>query len=190
MRPAKISIIVGHDKKEQGAVLRLPDKKVITEYQYNTRVAAAMKELSPHYNCIVNIFLRDNVGRLAAKRAAIAAEPDVILELLFNGSTHPEVRGAEILCSHYYNKLPLPRMILESCVKVFGGQNRGIKNPSREDNGWMNVKSIVPLFLLEPFFGSNELQAKVAMESVIEYAQSILADVEECYGNSAPERIN
>jgi len=190
MRPARVAIIIGHEKKAQGALLQGGQKKIITEYEYNLKVAAAMKELSKHYNCEVATFLRDNIGRQAVKKQAVEWGPDVILELHFNSSDKRDVAGAEILCNKYYSDLPLPKMILGECVRIFGGKNRGIKIPGPDDNGFMNVKCILPLFLLEPFFGSNEVQAQTALINVVEYAQSLLSCVEEIYANNPAQRVN
>ena len=81
-----------------------------------------------------------------------------------------------------HSKHPFIGSFLHLCVSLFGGKVRGAKVPKPSENGYANVQSSTPLFLLEPFFGSNEDQASLAVKYQKEYALGLLDCLEEFYG--------
>lgn len=180
----KVAIIVGHDSKKKGAKLNLnatENEPAVYEYDWNKSVAKQIEFLRGIYKLNVDILFRDNIGIYGAYLEAIKKQPDFILELHFNSNIDNRVKGAEILCSKAYKGHLFPGMYLARCVKLFGGVNRGIKNPdkTRGDRGYGNVNRPIPYFLLEPFFGSNFEQAKFASENMIQYALLIMDAIKE-----------
>lgn len=186
---AKVAIIVGHDKKRKGAKLNLNlehNEPSVYEYDYNSAVAKQIEFLRNLYHLDVGIFFRDSVGIYGAYLEAIKTKPDFILELHFNSHKDNRIQGAEILCSKEFEKHPFPAKLLPRLVGLFGGKNRGIKIPNKGiDRGYGNVNKPIPYFLVEPFFGSNPTQAKVAIDKMIYYAVEIMRTIDEYFKDHA-----
>jgi len=173
----KLGIIVGHTKKSPGAVM--PEPYNCTEYSFNTMVAKNLESLGGAYKYEIGVFFRDGIGRHGAYDKASFWGADIILELHFNSSDNKEAVGAQILSSAKHKDHPLPPMLLARMVNLFGGYSRGIQIPEPLDRGYSNVNRPIPYFIVEPFFGSNMSQAKIAMDKHIKYAIEILNGVHE-----------
>jgi len=177
----RVAVIVGHEKRKPGAVMS--DVGVeITEYKYNSEVAKTMKDYAPSRGLEVSVFFRDGVGRLKVRDQALSFKPEIILELHFDASPNKTATGCTVLTMQKYSKHPFIGSFSSLCVGLFGGKIRGAKIPAPTENGFSNVQSPLPLFLLEPFFGSNEDQAALALKNQKEYALGLLDCLEEFYG--------
>lgn len=177
----KVAIIVGHERSKPGALLKSEDIE-ITEYNYNSDVASIMKKEAPNFGLNLQVFFRDGVGRIKVRDNAIAYEPDIILELHFDSASIKSANGCSVLSLKNFNNHPFINDFFSLCLKLFGGKIRGIINPTITENGFANVKSPIPLFLLEPFFGSNENQAALALKHKEDYALGLLEILEGLHG--------
>lgn len=179
----RIAVIVGHEKKSPGSILNIPIG-IVTEYEYNTGVALNIKKMAMAYGFTAEIFFRDGCGRTGVKNHALAWKPDLIIELHFDSASDPTIHGCTVLCEETYGQSPISEKFLLMMSVLFQGRNRGVKIPNKNENGWYNVQSSVPTYLLEPFFGSNRMQAELAINKMPEYAKGILDCIKEDYDES------
>lgn len=178
----KLGIVVGHSIKDGGAKLNLPeeilsqfgfDSELCEEYDYNLSVAEAVEKCARLYQVEAKVFLRNGSTIDGAHDAAEEWGAQVVLELHFNSVSDSSVMGAEVLTtSEYESKNGFAAECAERMANLFGGKNRGVKHA--ETRGHENVYRSVPTYLLEPFFGSNSLQAEAGLRNQIAYAKLIL----------------
>lgn len=178
-----LAIVVGHDSKAQGAV-GVGDLKGVTEYEYNKDLAARIKEqlgrIDANDQC--EIFLRDGVGITGAYKNALEwilkqGKPACLIELHYNAfKPGHTVQGTETLYNDEKDQAGLDERIFatmvqkEMCAALSrsGKQDRGTKTVSatEQERGWQNLtRTIVyPSVLVEPFFGDQADDAKLAVE--------------------------
>ena len=176
--PAKrLAIIVGHTEMRQGAFALAPISQ--HEYSFNREVAREMEAAAAEIGIAARTFFRDGVGIKGAYQAAAAFEPDGIVELHFNAAS-AAARGTETLCSEDHpDSKKLADLVQQSMVEVFsrtGTKNRGVKVLRAGDRGFGNVSAAptVPSVLVEPFFGSNSADCKIASENRSGYAAGLV----------------
>ena len=183
---ATIGIIVGHTKRSGGASLN--NQAYRNEYEYNSRVAEIAKsyaDVNFSKNVTTHIIFRDFVGISGAYRKANQLKCDVVVELHFNAVANNTVTGTETLCTSHVGDKAYARYMQDMQTKVFkrGNDSRGVKVLSRGARGFTNVSSF-PLgynCLVEPFFGSNLKDAKLAIDVQEEYAEGLIeASVNFC----------
>lgn len=153
---AKLAVMVGHNEKAPGAFAL--DPIGMSEFYWNSKVAAAMIEHGRKRGVEVRVFFRKKSSSYSAEiRAAYAPvnewRPDAVIELHFNAT--PGASGTETL---YAKGREASRLLAErvqkSMVALLGLPNRGIKNG--EDRGQASlVAANAPMVLVEPFFGDN-----------------------------------
>lgn len=175
---ACLVVVVGHEKKAPGADFALGG----SEYQYNSDIAARMKQYAElkYPNLRVEIIFRDGVGIAGAYRKALTFKPDACIELhfnAFNGSAH----GSETLCSVDAVDRQFAAIIQDKICGVFSrtGQSRGVKVLSRSGRGGQSVYSLPGSAnaLVEPFFGDNKDEAKMADQRRVEYSTALVDGV-------------
>lgn len=175
IQPLKFGVIVGHEKKAQGAVF---GKSKISEYQFNKQIAAmivAACELRA-VKCVVQ--LRDGVGITGAYKEILKQKPDAIIELHFN-AFNGKATGTQTLCTTNLNDIAFANHIHAEVCACFGrkGLSRGVTGISRDSRGGGNVYAAgdTPNCLIEPFFGDNSSEENLAMINKEKYALSIVS---------------
>lgn len=173
----RLAIIVGHTERRPGARALPPIDQ--HEYPFNKEVARRMQAVAANRGIAARTFFRDDVGIRGAYQTAVGFEPDAIVELHFNAAT-PAARGTETLCSELNpGSRRLADLVQDSMVRVFargGSTNRGVKVRREGERGFVNVSAApsVPSILVEPFFGSNEDECRLAAEKTREYAEGLV----------------
>jgi len=172
---ATLVVIVGHEKKAPGADFILGG----SEYQYNSDIALKIKQFGAekYPNLKIEIIYRDGIGIGGAYRKAAALKPDACIELhfnAFNGRAH----GTETLCSVSSEDKKYAGIIHAKICQVFdrSGSSRGVRVLSRGARGGQSVYSLPGSAncLVEPFFGDNAEEAKMANERRTPYAMALL----------------
>ncbi len=178
----KIGVIVGHDKKEQGADLIKPYK--VSEYVYNSEIAHRMFDYGESLGHDVEIFLRDVVGISGAYRNARAAKCDCVIELHFN-SYNGVASGTETLCSSEAVDKSFAQAIQSAMCRVFDRAKAGNRGLKIMDTG-RGAQSCVSYpgkanCLVEPAFGDHANDAKMLFERKDTYARALIdAAIEWC----------
>lgn len=184
-------LIVGHEEKAQGAGMwpwkngEPVERDTYTEYNYNSDVAAFAREYCEKMHRIdLEIVYRNGVGISGAYKKAADLKPDACIELHFN-AFNGKVQGTETLCTMENEDQVLAGIVQRRVCKVFGreGFSRGTKSLPRNSRGAVNVYSL-PGFancLVEPFFGDNELDAKMALKNKKEYAEALVESAVEYF---------
>lgn len=182
-QPTCLAIVVGHDVKAQGAV-GVGALKGVTEYEYNKDLAVQIREklsqLDSNDQC--EIFLRDGVGITGAYKNALEwigkqGKPACLIELHYNAfKPGHTVQGTETLYNDEKDQSGLDERIFATMVQKemcaafsrSGKQDRGTKTVSatEQERGWQNLTRTIayPSVLIEPFFGDQEQDAKLAVE--------------------------
>lgn len=177
-KTVKLGLVVGHTKAAPGAVMAAPYR--VSEYVYNSEIAALCKARAPK-NVQVEIFTRDVGGIVGAYNKAKAAMCDCIIELHFNAA-NTKASGTETLVSNEGADKQFGQIVQDEIEKVFGRINngtgdRGLKvDPSRGGQSVNSFKGGANC-LVEPFFGDNPSEAKMAMDRKHSYADSLWAAV-------------
>lgn len=158
--------MVGHSKDLPGAKAKAPIGTY--EYFYNLALANFMKGHASDSDCMLNIFLRDNLTIRGTYLTVQKWKPDCVIELHFNAANE-KARGTETL---YGEENPLSgefaRLVQDGMCKLLkrdAKTNRGIKKLSEGDRGFANVNAIkCPCILVEPFFGDEVEDAKLGFQ--------------------------
>lgn len=174
----RLAVIVGHTERQPGARGLPPVDR--HEYPYNRDIARLMEQEAAIRGIAARTFLRDGVGIHGAYQAAVAYDPDAIIELHFNAFHDAAVRGTETLCSDRHpHSERLAALAQAAMVRVFGragSTNRGVKMPTPRQSGYVNVTAApsVPSILVEPFFGSNGPDCELAAARMADYAVALV----------------
>lgn len=176
----KLAVIVGHEKKAQGAVMAQPFGK--SEYDFNSGVAAYMHKYAKAQVPMVEIEIiyRDGLGISGAYARARQLLCDAAIELHFN-AFNGKVVGTETLTTPDSSDMDFAHIVHRKCCEVFGrdGQSRGVKALSKSARGGGNVHSFPGGVncLVEPFFGDTHSEASLAMNRRDEYAEALVQAV-------------
>jgi len=184
----KLALIVGHDKKQQGATSHKNLK--MSEYAYGREVAALAQRYAKG-KCDVHVILRDYIGITGAYNRAKEIKPDACIELHFN-AYDGSVQGTEILYHDDRDMDPelerrFGQKLLDNMYEIFDRGRRGKrgkKEPqTRDERGWYNVSRVqaFPCVLVEPFFGDNPEDAQMAKDKMDEYAHSLIDAFMACF---------
>lgn len=178
---ATLGIIVGHTRKSGGAVFN--HQAFRNEYEYNSRVAEIAKSYADlNFGSVLktHVIFRDGIGISGAYRKAESLKCDMVIELHFN-AFNGTVEGTETLATSHIGDQAFAKAIQEMQCKVFNrtGNSRGVKTISRSGRGGRNVHSFPNGYncLVEPFFGDNAKEAKLAYEKQEEYAEQLIEQV-------------
>ncbi len=177
---ALLVLVVGHESRAPGADFALGH----SEYQYNSDIAARAKiyAASRAPNLRVEIIFRDGIGIGGAYRKAAALRPDACIELHFN-AYNGTAKGSETLSSVSADDKQFAGIIQKHICQVFerGGPSRGVKVLSRSGRGGQSLYSLPGSAncLVEPFFGDNMTEAKLADAKRGEYAAGLIDGVLE-----------
>jgi N-acetylmuramoyl-L-alanine amidase len=128
----------------------------------------------------MKIILRDGIGISGAYRVARELKCDAVIELHFN-AFNGKASGTETLCTVNDKDKKFAKLVQVAMCKVFDRKpgnagDRGVKVISRSDRGGGNVYGIEQAAncLVEPFFGDNYNEAKMALECFDSYAKCLL----------------
>jgi len=158
----KLAIVVGHNARSGGAVR--PDTGE-SEYKYNSKLAAIIKEESCDYGLDVEIFFRQYGGGYTAEIKRVYKEvdswgADASIELHFNAAGSPNASGTETLSSGSKKSVKLAQEVQMEMVEELGLKNRGIliRNSRTKGRGYMSlVSGKCPAILTEPFFATSAI---------------------------------
>lgn len=183
-----VALIVGHTKNAAGAMGVAPIGT--QEYFYWTSQMASHQRAMELKGLTTKVFYRDGVGIAGAYKAArewLKTQDDkvcMLIEYHFNAHKNSAAFGTETLHSDKTDgpgvqERVFAQMIQDAMVKCYGRKgsgNRGLKNlASRGEAGFVNLVQVVnrPSVLIEPFFGSNPSDAKLAREKEIQLAEEL-----------------
>ncbi|MGK0388832.1 MAG: N-acetylmuramoyl-L-alanine amidase [Maribacter sp.] len=177
----KIAIIIGHNKKGQGAKAIDPIGR--TEFDFNSELAKLMEKRSKQYNVITKSFFREQdnsddkrkrYGKEIRKAYKKVNEwnPDYSIELHFNAAGKA-ITGTEVLTSGTKESIKYANLTQKEMVKLFKrkGNSRGVKTLKIGDRGYYSLfKGNAPAIIVEPFFGSSksdcELMKKLGLKKL------------------------
>lgn len=172
----KLAVIVGHEKKAQGAAMHR-SQGFISEYMYNNAIADLMIDYGKTVGVEVVKVLRDGIGISGANKKAASLKPDACIELHFNAA-NGTAHGTEVLCTLDAQDKTFAALVQANVCKVFErtGMSRGVKPIARSARGGGNVHGLpgIANCLVEPFFGDNQKEAEMAMKKKSEYAKALV----------------
>ena len=172
----KAAVIVGHEEDAPGAC---SDYLGECEYSFNSRLAEYMKERAPEMTGVpyqypegieLDIIYRDGIGIGGAAQKADDSGADAALSLHFNSAASPQATGSEVLYWHTSKGgQSLAETTLNEIKMALSLPMRGLLpiDPVDDDGQWDDRGQILsmtsmPHILVEPFFGSNDNDARVA----------------------------
>lgn len=173
-RKIHLGIIVGHDKKDQGATML----DGTTEYQYGKKVLeSCMKQMEKFPGLVVSGIFRDGQGIRGAYNESAAKKCDAVVELHFNAS-NGGATGSLTLCTPDVNDVEFAHEIHNNICRAFDrkGQSRGVMVIGKTTRGSACVYAFPDGVncLVEPFFGDNKSDAELGQKKLEAYALSIL----------------
>jgi hypothetical protein len=120
---------------------------------------------------------RDGVGIAGAYKKANALKPDACIELHYNAFNKVAL-GTETLCTVDSKDQGFAKIVHKNICVVFerGGMSRGVKVLPRSARGGGNIYAM-PAYsncLVEPFFGDNPSEAKLAQDKQSAYAKCLI----------------
>lgn len=178
-----LAMVVGHERARPGAFGIYPISA--SEYEYNTDLAEMAAHFGKSRGHEVRIFFRDGIGIQGTYEQVNEWEPDAVVELHFN-AFNTQVGGTETLYADADDQKGVfekefAEVTQRNICKVFARsakEDRGTLNRalSRGERGYMNVSQVfgVPSILIEPFFGDNKNDAKMAVEQKQELAEALV----------------
>lgn len=184
---AAVALIVGHTLAAAGAMAASPIG--MQEYHYWTSQMPIHQREMEKRGIATKVFFRDQGGIAGAYREArqwLLTHDDKVcclIEYHFN-AFNKKAMGTETLHSDKTDAKGIQervfaQMIQDAMVKAYGRTgrgNRGLKNlASRGEAGFVNLVQVVnrPSVLLEPFFGDNPDEVKLAREKELQLAQEL-----------------
>lgn len=168
MTPRKIGIVIGHNERAQGAV-RATDGT--SEYVWNGRLAEMIRALNPDQ---VRIFRRKSQpNEIRACYAEVDAwGADVTCELHFNAAAAPSATGTETLYATNAGKAVAER-VQAAMVKALGLRDRGLLERKTGNGATSLLAGRAPAVLIEPYFGSNPADCRVADARMADLADAV-----------------
>lgn len=178
-RIVHVGIIVGHDKKDQGAVMDHPSK--LSEYAYHKELAnkilAVAEEKFP--KLIVSVIFRDEIGIHGAYQKAKEKMCDCVIELHFNATEGHKATGTLTLCTPDANDVEFAHIMHKQLCKAFNriGDSLGVNVVGKSTRGAPNVYAFPDGVncLVEPFFGDSEAELGITKQGA--YGEAILEGV-------------
>ena len=177
MKHFKIAVAAGHSIDEPGVETKLEvegESRILSEHRQACLVVHHLKRMFPR-----NYDLRWVTGDHEQKVSGInLIEPDLALEIHFNGFRNPIVGGAETLHDTGGESLTLAGKVQDRLVRHLGLRNRGIKP------GWFQgdkSKGLVyflwatdcPAIITEGLFLTNPEEAKLLLKPTTRYAYAL-----------------
>jgi N-acetylmuramoyl-L-alanine amidase len=174
MEKKKIAFVIGHSTVEKGAFSQALQ---MSEFEFWSNLSKKMWHLG-------DVFEHGTSKSYTTRQKLTSektAQYDIVFELHFNGSDNLKSNGCEAL---YWNKNEQGKAIAEKFCQLVHKKmeikNRGAKPISdKMDRGYgFLYQTRGTAILLEPFFGSNELDCMNFDECLfIEVIQEIIEDI-------------
>jgi len=161
LKMKKIAIIVGHNKRSQGAQSIEPIGR--SEFDFNSELAEIMETKANNFQFDVKVFSREYLGSYRKEIKKVYKEvnnwnADYSTELHFNSAVFT-VAGSEVLSSGSQKSIKFAELTQKEQVKLFGREgrtDRGVKIRKKGSRGYLSlVSGNAPAIIVEPFFGSN-----------------------------------
>lgn len=173
---SKLAVVVGHTKRSPGA----PGVEPISmhEYFWNHQLAQQIQSTANSKGVDCKIFFRDGIGISGAYRNVASWLPNACIELHFN-AYNGRVKGTETLYGLYGESEKWADAVQNAMVTLYeraGAYDRGIKLRKTGERGGKNVNQLkeIPSCLIEPFFGDESSEAKLAKDYLIDLAAAIV----------------
>ncbi len=185
----KVAVIVGHNAKKMGASAPFP--LATSEFPYNQKIAAIMKQFAGEYEIEVKVFERIYVGshKKEIDRAYAKVgewDPECAMELHFNDFESSAAHGTEVLYrSDMKSVRVFAQKVQDELLSTLGFRDRKVKPTKKNANGGRSLHALnnVPTVLVEPFFGSNKKEnAKMAAEGEEVLARAYLRGIRDFLG--------
>jgi len=178
MSEPKISIIVGHNFRAKGAARALDG---VPEWTWNRDLANRIRKLNPRN---IEVFFR-TPGRGGVAHAYAESDrwgADVSVELHFNAARARAATGCETLTSGSRGSRRLAAAVQKRMVAALGLRDRGIKTRTPGGKTALDRRGSTSLFagrapavIVEPYFGSNINDCRIADAKKDVLAEAILA---------------
>ena len=185
----RLGIVVGHNKRRQGAVATGPIDE--PEFVYNSEIAAIMTDLASDLGLEARVFKRKHRGSTRREIEAVYAETDdwsadVTIELHFNAFNR-SVSGTETLCGPSQLSFQTADAVHRRLVELFDRDARGDRRIKTYRPGIRGGASLIsgraPAVLVEPFFGDNTSDATAADRAGKEaIAHAYMSGIAEVWG--------
>jgi len=176
----RVAIVVGHTDDNAGASMAEP-YAYVQEYEYNTVLSGICSAILTKRGVDNLVVLRDGVGIDGAYKIAIQYQPIAIIELHFNSTSKPEVKGTETLYGGIEGAKLLADYVQTEICSLFkrgvnGNGNRGTRYRGFNDRGGksLNHGAAIPTIMVEPFFGSNVSDSESALLKIGQLAEAII----------------
>lgn len=192
----KLGIIVGHNSRQKGAEGISPVGEM--EFDYNNDVAALMREISDDLGIDARVFNRKYSGSYRKEIEAVYSESDdwgsdATIELHFN-AFNSTVAGTETLAGPSNQSLILAMDVHRIVAQLFrrnASTDRGIKEYRYVVRGQLSlVAGACPAILVEPFFGDNRADARLAADLGKEaLAHAYMAGAAKWFGLDTPNTV-
>jgi N-acetylmuramoyl-L-alanine amidase len=146
----------------------------MSEYEYNTELATFIADrMNKDFD--VYVAFRDKMGIDRVYTELEKMKPDANIELHFNSSEDPKAFGTEVLCS--YTSRFFADIVQRNLCSRLGRDdrgNRGVKVLQKGDRGYLSVSRLeCQNVLIEPFFGSSPVDAKIGLTLKLEIVEAI-----------------
>lgn len=175
----KVALIVGHSKRDGGAINK---KFGVNEFKWNSAVVKQLADIlagEPEFEPVV--IYRDNYTSLPDK--VNQTEPDIAIEFHCNafdtntsGSETVYLRSSlesKKLAEHFQSKMV-------QCLKLLDRGTRGILPTGR--GGYLLQNTKMPCILVEPFFIDHDSDLLRATDKQRDLAQAYADAIKEYYG--------
>jgi len=174
---SRLAVVVGHTKRSPGAKGVKPIS--IHEYFWNRQLAKHIQLIAGSEGVDCRIFFRDGIGILGAYKNVATWLPNSCIELHFN-AYNGRVKGTETLYGLYDKSKIWASTVQDAMVALYGrtgNYDRGIKLRKIGERGGENVNQLdnIPSCLIEPYFGDEPSEAKLAEDYLINLASAIVA---------------
>lgn len=157
---ARFAVVVGHEKIAPGAYAGPPINT--HEYPWNTHLARLIFDETRARRIPCAVFFRDGHGIAGAYRQAMQWGATSIVELHFNAVDRPDATGTETLLARRNAQGYADRQQALMC-SALGLHNRGLKVIEPGGRGYRSLTAApVPTILIEPFFGTNPNDCRIA----------------------------
>ena len=173
----KLAFVVGHERGAPGAYGVKPLGRY--EYDWSRDLGIMVNELAAKRGIEARMFFRDGIGIKGAYRSVKQWKPDVTLESHFN-AFNSKAQGTETLIGSSQSKR-WGEIVHKNVCEAFSrnGNSRGVKLITPGGRGYLNLTQIHTSCLIEPFFGDNTEEAKLAVDRIDELALAIVLSVKE-----------
>lgn len=179
----KLAVVVGHTKAASGAY---SDTLRSSEYPWNSDLAARILAIrSMRLEC--RTFFRDTAGISGAYVEGERWGADAFVELHFNSSHNITSTGTGVLYQTSLSK-PFAFLLFQEISDVlrlapWPGRSSGVSTPYQASGAQERGKSSLtasrrPTALIEPFFGSNPKDSKIAQANKDGLAQAVFRAAE------------